>query len=154
MLVFFVFAMGATAGAVGHGLYVRERVAESVSGADRGFIEGRLRERIVKRLDLTPEEREKVSPVLDELAEELALIRRQSRPRAQAAIRRAIEEIKPLLPSEKRRRLEHFERKMRERGERGPEHGAAPGMGMGRGADRRDEERPRLGPRGPRLGGE
>ena len=77
-----------------------------------GGMERRLLERFSKELDLTPEQRKRVKPILAKMVSEIERIHREKRPEIRAVIASCINEIKGELTPEQRARLERLEERV------------------------------------------
>ena len=73
-----------------------------------------LMKRLVNRLDLTPEQQEKIKPLIDRAAEELHQTRRKAWSESQAVIERVDKEITAELTPAQRAKFERLQNEQRE----------------------------------------
>ena len=71
----------------------------------------RMAAHIKSELRLTPEQFEKVRPIVDQMADELVATHDAASKRVTATMQRAHDEIKPLLTAEQQTRLEEMRRR-------------------------------------------
>ncbi len=76
-----------------------------------GFAGGRMREHLRRKLELTPEQYDKVSPILDQTERRLEEIRAETGQRVREAMNQSHDQIVPLLNPDQRKKLDE----MRER---------------------------------------
>lgn len=105
-----VFCAGAALGLLACALHARHFLFHGHGP----HVAERIRQHLQRELRLTPEQSEKVSPVVDRLTTQLDAIRRETSERVSQTMNEAHREISPLLTPEQRERLEH----MRERHQR------------------------------------
>lgn len=94
-----IFLSGAVLGVAATRLYVQRAVLRTVAG-DMAQVEGLILNRLDDRLDLTSDQRRELRPIVSGALGELAAIRRESRPKVDAAIDRAVAAMKPRLTPE------------------------------------------------------
>jgi hypothetical protein len=94
-----IFLSGAVLGVAGTRLYVQRAVLRTVAG-DMAQVEGLIMGRLDDKLDLSDEQRRELRPILARALDELSAIRQESRPKADAAIDRAVADMKPRLTPE------------------------------------------------------
>lgn len=121
-----IFVSGVVAGVAGTRLYVRRAVLGVVAG-DMGRVEGMILDRLDEKLDLSQEQRRELRPVLDGALGEMAAIRRESRPRVDAAIDRAVAGMKRHLSPEQGRTLDDMAARFRAARDEGAARNAAGG---------------------------
>lgn len=114
--VLMVFAAG-----VATGMFVGARKAHDVLAfKHHGRMGERMREHLMRELQLTPEQLEKVSPIIDDTSRRLHEIRKESGRRVAETLRESHAEMSPHLTPEQRERLEtmklRHKRFMRRRG--------------------------------------
>jgi gas vesicle protein len=87
----------------------------------------RMRERLQRQLDLTPDQTAKISPIIDQTSSKLEAIRIETARRVRATLEESHRQIAPELTPEQREKLEKIERShkktMRHRGFLPPEQG-------------------------------
>ena len=81
----------------------------------RGDIGERMRERLRRELDLTPEQVAKRSPILDRAAAQLQQMRRDSGQRVREILNETHRQIAPNLTDEQREKLKQIEERHRRR---------------------------------------
>jgi len=81
----------------------------------RGDIGERMRERLRRELDLTPEQVAKISPILDRAAAQLQQMRRDSGQRVREILNETHRQIAPNLTDEQREKLKQIEERHRRR---------------------------------------
>jgi Spy/CpxP family protein refolding chaperone len=98
----------------------------------RGDIGERMRERLRRELDLTPEQVAKISPILDKAAAQLQQMRRDSGQRVREILNETHRQMTPHLTDEQREKLKQIEeqhrrwRRHRWSGEPAPEPSVLP----------------------------
>jgi hypothetical protein len=102
-----VFCAGAALGLFGCALHARHLFVHRHGP----HVADRIRMHLQQELKLTPEQSEKISPMVERLATQLEAIRKETGERVAAAMSESHREITPLLTAEQRERLD----KMRER---------------------------------------
>lgn len=137
VLVFLiVFVAGGMTGAFFYSSYARQVMFAPLP---RGMVAERIRERMRRELKLTPEQLEKISPIIDKTAAQLEQIRRETGQRIREVVTDAHHELAPSLTEEQRAKLNQLEERQskwrhhfRDRGHRHhktpntPERSAAP----------------------------
>ena len=88
----------------------------------RGDISERMRERLRRELDLTPEQVAKIAPMLDRAAAQLQQMRRDTGRRVREILNETHRQIAPTLTDEQRQKLQ----RMQERHRRRHRHGGPP----------------------------
>ena len=124
--VVMVFAAG-----VATGMFVGARKAQDVFVSKHHHrMSERMREHLTRELELTPEQMEKLSPIIDNTSRRLQDIRRESGRRVADTMREAHAEIAPHLTPPQRERLDTMKHRhrnmMRRRGMRPPDGGGPP----------------------------
>ncbi len=121
--VLMVFAAG-----VATGTFVGARKAHDVIAfTHHGRMGERMREHLTRELQLTPEQLEKVSPIIDDTSRRLHEIRKESGRRVAETLRESHAEMSPHLTPEQRERLQtmklrHKRSQRRRGGPHGPHH--------------------------------
>ena len=112
--VLVVFAAGAATG-----MCIGTRKAHDVLVfKHHGRMGERMRQHLIRELELTPEQLEKVSPIIDDTSRQLQEIRRESGRRVAETMRESHAAMAPHLTAEQRERLET----MKMRHKRGMRH--------------------------------
>ncbi len=75
----------------------------------RGAISERMRERLRRELDLTPEQVAKISPILDKAAAQLQQMRRDTGQRVREIMSETDRQLTPNLTDEQRQKLQRME---------------------------------------------
>ncbi len=81
----------------------------------RGDISERMRERLRRELDLTPEQVAKISPILDRAAAQLQQMRRDTGQRVREILNETHRQMAPYLTDEQRQKLQQMEERHRRR---------------------------------------
>src|SRR5919106_490149 len=81
----------------------------------RGDISERMRERLTRELDLTPEQVAKISPILDRAAAQLQQMRRDTGQRVREILNETHRQIAPTLTDEQRQKLQRMKERHRRR---------------------------------------
>jgi Spy/CpxP family protein refolding chaperone len=119
-----VFVAGGIAGAAFGGLYVRHLLSEFHHPKFTGV---RIKERLRTQLDLTPEQLNKISPIIDKEAAQLQQVRRDTGRRVREIIAEAHREIAANITDEQRQKLQQIqEQRHRRWRHRHHPHGFAP----------------------------
>jgi Spy/CpxP family protein refolding chaperone len=82
-------------------------------GAHRGFIKERMAERLKRELNLTPDQVEKISPMLDKTSTQIESIRTETAQRVHETMAQAHREIATVLTDEQREKLKQMHRQRR-----------------------------------------
>ena len=105
--VLVVFAAGAATG-----MFIGARKAHDVLAfKHHGRMGERMRQHLIRELELTPEQLEKVSPIIDDTSRQLQQIRRESGRRVAETMRASHSAMTPHLTPEQRERLETMKRR-------------------------------------------
>ena len=110
-----VFIAGGVTGAFFGASYAHQMFFQS---RHHGMMADRIRQRLRKELDLTPEQLTKISPIIDKEAGQLEQIRQETGQRVHGIIADAHQQIATNLTDEQRTKLKDFEARMRQRHER------------------------------------
>jgi Spy/CpxP family protein refolding chaperone len=102
-----VFVAGIASGLFAGAIHARHLFM----GRHGGFTGQRMREHLRRELHLTPEQYEKVAPIIDRTSAQLEAIRNETGQRVAQTMKESHSEIAPLLTPEQREKLE----RMRER---------------------------------------
>lgn len=88
-------------------------------------------ERMTERLDLTPEQKAKVQPIIDQARPQIENIRREAMEKTKAIMENAMAQIRPLLTPEQQQKLDEAQNERREGrgGRKGPRKGGKDGQG-------------------------
>ena len=127
--VLVVFAAGAATG-----MFIGTRKAHDVlvfKHHGRGMGE-RMRQHLIRELELTPEQLEKVSPIIDDTSRKLQEIRRESGRRVAETMRESHSAMTPHLTQPQRERLEtmkHRHKRAQHRDGAAPHRDEAPPRG-------------------------
>ena len=97
-----VFLAGGAAGLFGGAAYARH----VFFGKHSGFIAHRMHEHLRRELQLTPEQNEKITPILNQLDERMQVIRDETGRKVRDAMNQSHNEIVPLLTPEQQTKLE------------------------------------------------
>jgi len=116
-----VFVAGVTTGALLGTLHVRHRF---LGPPHSGQVGDRMREHLRRALDLTPEQAEKIAPIVDATSAKLEAIRIESAQRVRSAMEESERQISPDLTPEQVKKLQKLkgehERMLRHHGFRRP----------------------------------
>jgi Spy/CpxP family protein refolding chaperone len=85
-------------------------------------------DRITENLNLTPEQKTKVQPILDQLRPQIAEIHREAMEKSKAATDKAMAQIRPLLTPEQQKKLDEAQNDRRGRREAREARRAHPGQ--------------------------
>ena len=107
-----VFLAGVLTGAFVGGSHVRHFFFKH---HHRGDISERMRERLRRELDLTPEQVARISPILDRAAAQLQQMRRDSGQRVRGILDETHRQIAPTLTDEQRQKLQRMKERHRRR---------------------------------------
>jgi len=115
-----VFSAGMATGLFAGARHARQIFAGKHQTAQ---FEGRMRDHFKRQLELTPEQYEKVAPILDEMGKKLAVIREETGTRVTETMQQSHAELAPLLTEAQRAKLEEMKKRhrhiLRVRGDRG-----------------------------------
>ena len=92
----------------------------------RGDISERMRERLRRELDLTPEQVAKISPIVDRAAAQLQQMRRDTGQRVREILHETHRQIAPTLTDEQRQKLQRMKERHRRRHQHRWSHGLTP----------------------------
>jgi len=122
-------------------IFAPEKITRPPRGPE--FASGRIAGQLQRELRLTPEQAEKIEPILKEHMETLHNVRIDAQEQIGEALEQMNEQVSSILTDRQKRiwesRLQRLQR---------PLHGGGPGWGEGRGGRfrRGEQERPRRGP--------
>ncbi len=102
-----VFFAGAALGVFAGAMHARQIFFRGHGG----FVAHRMREHLRRELQLTPEQNEKITPILDQMDQRLEAIRTETGQRVRDTMNQSHNEIVPLLNLEQQKKLDE----MRER---------------------------------------
>jgi uncharacterized protein YpuA (DUF1002 family) len=105
-----VFVAGGISGAFLGGLYARHHFFEVHHSQ---LIGARMKDRLRAELNLTPEQVEKISPVIDKTAAQLRDIRRETARRVHETVAQAHQQMAVNLTDEQRQKLQQIEERHR-----------------------------------------
>ncbi|MEO5754484.1 MAG: hypothetical protein ABIR38_07230 [Chthoniobacterales bacterium] len=71
----------------------------------RGYHHSSL-ERTMERLDLTPDQKAKVQPIIDQATPEIEKIRREAMEKTKATVEKAMAQIRPMLTPEQQKKMD------------------------------------------------
>jgi len=109
-----VFIAGGVTGAFFGASYAHQMFFPS---PHHGMMADRMRQRLQKELDLTPEQMAKISPVIDRTAGQLEKIRQETGQRVHKIMTDAHQQIATNLSDQQRAKLKDFEARLRQRHE-------------------------------------
>ncbi len=107
-----IFLSGVVLGVVGSRASVQRAVTRTVAG-DTAHVERLLLDRLDDRLDLDERQLQALRPILAEALDEFAALRRETRPRVDAILDRAVGDMKAELTPEQGRRLTDMARRFK-----------------------------------------
>ncbi len=96
-----VFFAGAALGVFAGAMHARQVFFRGHGG----FVAHRMREHLRRELQLTPEQNEKITPILDQMDQRLETIRTETGQRVRETMNQSHNEIVPLLNPEQRQKL-------------------------------------------------
>ena len=103
-----VFVAGVTTGA----LFSTHHIKRHFLGPPHsGDVSGRMREHLQRALDLTPEQAEKIGPIVDATSARLEAIRVETAERVRKVMEDSKEEIAPLLTPEQQTKLQELKQR-------------------------------------------
>ncbi len=131
--VILVFIVGALAGSLGTGLYIKHRILAFAPGGPKPHVRKELlTKRLARKLDLTPSQRAEIDKILDESHRRIMGVRRDYLPEIKKINDSGLARMMEKLTPEQKVKLEELRRRLEER------HTRAYIRSMGR--DRRAEE--------------
>lgn len=110
-----VFIAGGVTGAFFGASYAHQMFFQS---PHHGMMADRIRQRLRKELDLTPDQMTKISPIIDKEAGQLEQIRQETGQRVHGIIADAHQQIATNLTDEQRAKLKDLETRIRQQHER------------------------------------
>ena len=112
-----VFAAGAMTGGFVGAHYAKEHRKKRVMvmSPHEGAVAERMRDHLRRELELTPEQAEKVVPIIDEASAKLQTIRTETASRVRSTMEEAGREMTPHLTPEQQKKLEQLREKHRGR---------------------------------------
>jgi Spy/CpxP family protein refolding chaperone len=84
-----------------------------LEGHEPGMVATRMKERLRAELNLTPEQVNKISPIVEKMASDLEQIRRETGRRVHETFQQAHNEMAASLTDEQKRKLKQMERRHR-----------------------------------------
>ena len=99
--------------------------AQEPDRGDRGGNRHNPRERTTEQLNLTPEQKAKVQPIIDQATPQIKEIRREAMQKTKTVMDNAMAQIRPLLTPEQQKKLDESQndRQSGREGRRGHRHG-------------------------------
>ena len=130
--IILIFALGVLFGVLGSGMYFKQRV-EHFRESGPQVRKERLMKRLTRRLDLTPQQQEKVTVIFEEMRGQLFNLRTKHKPEMERIREQGHARIKAILSPEQQKQFDEMMAKLKERhrrksppfGEHGP--GGRPG---------------------------
>ncbi len=107
-----IFLLGALAGSLGTGFYIREHVEEFL---DEGPPTDKIMHRLTRALDLTPEQQKKIEPIIVEAHEKLSELRQKSFPEMRKIRENSFVLIKKELNEDQQKKLEDLKNRLKRR---------------------------------------
>lgn len=102
-----------------------EASPQNYRGGGRGHRHGSL-DRMIENLNLTPDQKAKVQPIIEQATPQIESIRREAMQKTRAVLENAMSQIRPLLTPEQQKQLD-AEKNDRRGGRQG--RGGRPGQG-------------------------
>lgn len=102
-----VFVAGATTGGLLSSLHMRRHF---LGPPHSGEVGDRMREHLRRALDLTPEQAEKIAPIVDATSAKLEAIRVETAQRVRTAMEESERQISPELTPEQQKKLQNMKR--------------------------------------------
>ena len=112
--ILLVFLLGALAGSVGTGAYLKHRI-ERFSRGGHPPIRVVLMKKLAHELDLTETQRVEVEKILDQLETKLHELRQKHRPELEGLFAHSFDMIKEKLDQEQKAKLDEIREKLRNR---------------------------------------
>jgi len=114
-----IFALGALTGVLGADMYYKYRI-ERFREAGPSVRRELLMKKLTRRLDLTPQQQEKVAEIFAEMREDLSALRTKHRPEIEEIRARSHTRIKAVLDADQQKKfdemIEQFKQRRRDRG--------------------------------------
>jgi Spy/CpxP family protein refolding chaperone len=125
-----IFALGILTGVFGSGMYFKSRIDRFRESGPQMRKE-MLMKRLTRRLDLTPQQQEKVTVIFEEMREQLFSLRTKHRPEMERIREQGHARIKAILSPEQQKRFDEMMARLKERRRRkaGPFGKHEPGGG-------------------------
>ena len=129
-----VFAAGVATGSFAGGHYFKKH-KKKIIFTEHGAVSNRMQEHLRSELELTPEQMEKVSPIIRSTSEKLQAIRSETAVRVRETMEEAGREMSPHLTAEQQQKLSELreqhrdhlkKRRFRGRGRGKPSQAASP----------------------------
>jgi Spy/CpxP family protein refolding chaperone len=123
-----ILLAGLVIGSASTVIVLRSRFGQPGGGGMGQFAGGRMLERLERELDLSPEQREELEPIVQKYMQELHEIRRNAGRTIDEKLQLMNEEISSVLDEDQQRRWQHHLERLRERlPGRGRRRGPGPG---------------------------
>jgi hypothetical protein len=128
--IILIFALGVLFGVLGSGMYFKSRVDHFRESGPQVRKE-RLMKRLTRRLDLTPQQQEKVTVIFEEMREQLFNLRTKHKPEMERIREQGHARIKAILTAEQQIQFDEMMARLKERRRRkaGPFGDHKPGGG-------------------------
>ena len=118
------------------------KTGPAVRGCGSGHMKERLLAHFSKKLDLTPEQKKKVEPILDAMTKRIEAIHKEKFPEIKKTISESMSEIESLLSPEQKKALETMRKRVGSCGVGGGGcRGTEGAQGAGRGEDERGQHK-------------
>ena len=108
-----VLFLGIVAGAIGTGLYVKYRLDPFQKGSKSR--EAFIIEKLSKELDLTPNQKSKIGPIVNQMIEMRRELYQKNRPEVKAIMDQGFTQIKEELNEDQKKKLEALRQKFKKR---------------------------------------
>lgn len=105
---------GIIIGSLGTGIYIRGKMAPFYEGGP-GERRGMILDRLVRRLDLTPQQQVEVEAILKQTQEEIQGLKKRSRFKAMKIINKRFPLIREILDPEQQKKLDRIHKRLRQK---------------------------------------
>jgi hypothetical protein len=109
-----IFLSGVVVGALGTGMFVKHKIGMLRKGP-RFVMEKLVLKKFTRELDLDAEQQQKIEQILNQTADELLVLHRQTFPEVRAILGRAVSHMKEHLSLEQQKKLDEIVEKAKSR---------------------------------------
>lgn len=118
-----IFALGVLTGVLGYGMYFKQRI-EHFREAGPQTRKELLMKRLTRRLELTPQQQEKVAVIFEEMREQLFSLRKKHKPDLERIREQGHARIKAILTPEQQVQFDEMMARLKKRHRKAPPFGS------------------------------
>lgn len=112
--ILLIFTLGVLIGVLGSGMYFKQRIEQFWDAGPQARRE-RLLKRLTHKLDLTPQQQEKVAAIFEEMSEQLSSLRAKHRPEFERIREQGQSRIKAFLTEKQKIQFDELMARLKKR---------------------------------------